>query len=255
MPGALARFPRWINPIRIIVLALLAFLLSAATSQAAGLKKYRITSHAKDTQTINGYLLRPKGRGPFPAVVALHGCGGLWKRNSKVLTSRHADWGKRLQKAGYVVLFPDSFGSRGQNSLCKIKKRPVKHSHRVGDVRGAADWLATQPLVFSKRIALLGWSNGAMSLLWSLAPDEAPTKTEFITAIGFYPGCRTISRKTTWEQQMTGHRPGHAKTSCHDGVLASYFTKVPIMALMPPTQEFAFSRTGPIRLTAMVLST
>ena len=96
MPGALARFPRWINPIRIIVLALLAFLLSAATSQAAGLKKYRITSHAKDTQTINGYLLRPKGRGPFPAVVALHGCGGLWKRNSKVLTSRHADWGKRL---------------------------------------------------------------------------------------------------------------------------------------------------------------
>jgi dienelactone hydrolase len=202
MPGALARFPRWNSSISIIAHALLAFILSAATGQAADQKISRITSHAKDTQTINGYLLRPKGKGPFPAVVALHGCGGLWKRNSRVLTSRHADWGKRLQKAGYVILFPDSFGSRGQSSLCKIKKRPVKHSHRVGDVRGAADWLSIQPFVNRDKIALLGWSNGGTSLLWSLDPDKAPKTTDFKTAIGFYPGCRLVAKKTTWQPRL-----------------------------------------------------
>ena len=107
----------------IVLLALLALPMSETASQAAGLEKVRITSLAKDKSTINGYMLRPDGKGPFPAVVALHGCGGLWKRKKRELTSRHADWGNRLQRAGYVVLFPDSFGSRGQKSLCKIKKR------------------------------------------------------------------------------------------------------------------------------------
>lgn len=176
--------------------------MASTASQAAGLEKVRITSLATDTREINGYLLRPQGRGPFPAVVALHGCGGLWKRRSKTLTSRHADWGQRLQKAGYAVLFPDSFGSRGHKSLCKIRKRPVKHAHRVGDIRGAADWLAAQPYIDENKIALLGWSNGGTSLLWSLAPDKAPETTEFRTAIGFYPGCRLVAKKTRWRPRI-----------------------------------------------------
>jgi len=187
---------------RIILLALLTLLLAENASWAAGLKKYRITTLAKDRSQINGYMLRPAGAGPFPAVVALHGCGGLWMRKKKALTSRHADWGNRLQGAGYVVLFPDSFGSRGQKSLCKIKKRPVKHRHRVGDIRGAADWLAAQPYVNRNKIALLGWSNGGTSLLYSLAPDKAPMTTEFRTAIGFYPGCRLVAKKTTWPPRI-----------------------------------------------------
>jgi dienelactone hydrolase len=28
--------------------------------------------------TLAAALLRPEGRGPFPAAVLLHGCGGLW---------------------------------------------------------------------------------------------------------------------------------------------------------------------------------
>ena len=188
--------------ILLALLALLALFIAGNSVMAAGLEKVRITSLAKDRSHINGYLLRPAGTDPFPAVVALHGCSGLWRSKGGALSSRHADWGNRLRKAGYVVLFPDSFGSRGQKSLCKIKKRPVKHSHRVGDIRGAADWLAAQPFVDGGKLALLGWSNGASSLLRSLAPDKAPATTDYKTAIGFYPGCRTLVQKTSWRPRI-----------------------------------------------------
>jgi len=31
---------------------------------------------------IQGYLAKPEGAGPFPAVVGLHGCGGMTTRQS-----------------------------------------------------------------------------------------------------------------------------------------------------------------------------
>ena len=188
--------------LRAVLTSIFALILGAELVWANPLRKISIPSSTSEGETIDGYLLRPKGNGPFPAIVALHGCSGLWKRNGKSISSRHADWGKRFQKAGYVVLFPDSFGSRGQKSLCKVKKRPVKHSHRVGDIQGAADWLAMQPFVDENKIALLGWSNGGTSLLWSLAPNKAPAKTEFKTAISFYPGCRKVAKKTAWQPRF-----------------------------------------------------
>src|SRR5919201_28404 len=71
---------------------------------------------------LRGILYRPEGAGPFPAVVALHGCGGLFNRYGK-LVSRFADWGDRLAAAGLAVLFPDSYGARGLSAQCRIRER------------------------------------------------------------------------------------------------------------------------------------
>jgi dienelactone hydrolase len=54
---------------------------------------------------LDGYLFRPEGNGPFPAIVALHGCSGLFTKRGK-LNARFLDWGRRLAGLGYVVLFP-----------------------------------------------------------------------------------------------------------------------------------------------------
>src|SRR5437016_690015 len=40
---------------------------------------------------LHGILYRPEGAGPFPAVVTLHGCGGLVNRSGKIV-ARYADW-------------------------------------------------------------------------------------------------------------------------------------------------------------------
>src|SRR3954451_13984974 len=76
--------------------------------------------------TITGYLYKPEGAGPFPAVVAMHGCDGAID-DGKV-RPLYGTWGERLAARGYLVLLPDAFGSRGHGSLCAIQPasaRPV----------------------------------------------------------------------------------------------------------------------------------
>jgi dienelactone hydrolase len=185
---------------RAVLFALLLFLwgASSASAQQFDIVKFASATHGTE---IRGHLFRPKGDGPFPAIVALHGCGGIFDSKGK-MSSRHLDWALRFRDVGYAVLFPDSFGSRGHGSLCKVKPRPVKHAQRVGDARAAADWLAAQPFADPHRIALLGWSNGGTTLLRALAPDAAPAKTDFIAAIAFYPGCKYTLEKTDWKPRL-----------------------------------------------------
>ena len=57
-----------------------------------------------------GYMAKPPGPGPFPAVVLLHGCGGF---HSLMLS-----WADRLARFGYTALAVDSFGPRGIDEQC-----------------------------------------------------------------------------------------------------------------------------------------
>ena len=145
-----------------------------------------------------GYIVRPAGHGdgPHPAIIALHGCGGPINKRGQ-LSSRHADWANRWAMAGYVVLFPDSFNSRGIREVCTIKAgaRPVTVMDRVSDVVAAADWLADKSFVDPKRIALIGWSNGGTTLLNAMRTGSPLTRGRFTAAIAFYPGCRVPGRE------------------------------------------------------------
>src|SRR5690349_15181194 len=89
-------------------------------------------------------LFRPAGAGPFPTVVAMHGCGGLLNSSGKV-RAQYTDWGEKLAAQGMVVLFPDSYGSRGLGSQCRVRARSVQPSReRVADAHAARTWLLTQ---------------------------------------------------------------------------------------------------------------
>ncbi len=54
--------------------------------------------------TVTGDLYRPKGDGPFPAVVVLHACGGVNRHIHNVASS--------LQEEGYLALVPDTKSKR-----------------------------------------------------------------------------------------------------------------------------------------------
>ena len=81
-----------------------------------------------------GMIYRPQGQGPFPAVVAMHGCSGLGNSRTPV-SDRHAEWGAALAARGFIVLFPDSFRSRGLGSprltACSVRSAPTSCALRA----------------------------------------------------------------------------------------------------------------------------
>lgn len=174
----------------------LAFLCSAASAEPVTFNGHGISLH--------GELLKPEGAGPFPAIVALHGCAGLYGRNGE-LSARHAEWAKRLVERGYVVLFPDSFGSRGAGPQCKVEDRVTRPAkERRDDAFASKAYLQTRQDVNAQAISLLAWSNGGSTVLYTVgekrpAWDEGP---DFAKAVAFYPGCRLPLAHGDWHARI-----------------------------------------------------
>lgn len=143
--------------------------------------------------SIEARLLLPAGQGPFPAVVALHGCGGRDNARGDLMR-RHRDWADRWVGQGHAVLLPDSFGSRGLGSQCSVADRSVRPGReRASDVAAARAFLQGRADIRADRIVLVGWSNGGSTVLYALSASRRPAdgRPDFALAVAFYPGCRT----------------------------------------------------------------
>ncbi|MGJ4997970.1 dienelactone hydrolase family protein [Bradyrhizobium sp. HKCCYLS3077] len=147
-----------------------------------------------DNYVLHAQLYKPRGTGPFPAVVALHGCGGLSGRSEPVLP-RYRDWAEELVKDGKAVLLPDSYGSRGLGPQCRVKDRRISgRRERVADIVIAQKWLIQQPWAMPDRVSLVGWASGASALLWAVRPQLPDhVSPDFRSAVAFYPDCRASS--------------------------------------------------------------
>ena len=148
-------------------------------------------------------LYRPEGPGPFPAVVALHGCGGLVNRSGKVFR-RFADWGDRLAAAGLAVLFPDSFTSRGLTDQCRVRARKVRSSReRVADARRRGAGCRTNPGGQGPGLAdRLGERRHRVAVGGAGArAGRATAMPDFRSAVAFYPGCRRLG-EAAWAARI-----------------------------------------------------
>ncbi len=181
--------------------ALIIAMLGSATAAMAGPVEVDIPL---GEGILRATLYRPDGAGPFPAVVALHSCGGL-AGPSGAIAKRYSDWGERLSEAGFVVLFPDSYATRGQSSQCDTRNRVVRTAReRVGDAHAARLWLQHQDFVIGDRVSLLGWANGGAAALWTVRRGPRPAKVdgrEFRSAVALYPGCRRLG-ETAWSARV-----------------------------------------------------
>lgn len=178
--------------VRTLVITLLP--LAAAASSANAFEKVSFPS--RDAGDLMGWLARPAGAGPFPVVIGLHGCAGLYARSGEV-GARESDWSERLTAAGYAVLLVDSFGPRGIKTLCNERERSLTPAGRARDAFAAIDWLDKQGFASKQRIALIGWSNGGSTALSVAGASEAKRLRH---VVAFYPGCR-VSLKRGWQAQ------------------------------------------------------
>ena len=179
---------------RLVLILFAALVAAAAAAVGTAAAGEQVDIPQSDT-TLHGILFRPEGAGPFPSVVALHGCESLVDRSGK-MAPHFADWGERLAAAGLAVVFPDSFGSRGLRTQCRVFERKVRSEReRVADANAARLWLQSQTWAIKDRVSVVGWANGGVASLWAVQPHSKPHDgvPDFRSAVAFYPGCRQLS--------------------------------------------------------------
>ena len=140
--------------------------------------------------TIEGYLSKPDGSGPFAAVVYLHGCSGLSESTRKRIAELMTEW-------GYVSLAVDSFATRGIKESCD---QPMPD--RQADALGALLYLSKLALVDPKRIAVLGFSQGGVAALQLASTHPVglfaiPDELKFRAAVAYYPFCSVATDQLT----------------------------------------------------------
>jgi dienelactone hydrolase len=141
-----------------------------------------------------GWWLPVQDGRAHPAVIGLHGCGGLYVRGE--LNAREAAMAELLRAKGFHVLLPDSFTPRGLRELCTVPtaQRTLRAADRRADVHAALDWLAARPDVDRTRIVVLGWSHGGSTVLAALNHRIGAQPLQARAAIAFYPGCTPYAR-------------------------------------------------------------
>ncbi|MCW5747079.1 MAG: dienelactone hydrolase family protein [Alphaproteobacteria bacterium] len=150
--------------------------------------------------TLTAKLFRPAGDEPRPAVVLMHGCGGVSNATRR--------WPAVLNGWGYAALMVDSFGGRGVKEVCTGGTRPVNARDRAFDIAGATTWLKTQSFVRAERIAVIGQSHGGAATLFATLKEDGDRRPlpepGFAAAVAFYPDC-TLRGRT--EKRFDAQRP------------------------------------------------
>lgn len=135
---------------------------------------------------VTGLLTLPKGAGPFPAIVMLHGCAGLYET--------HAEWAALAASWGWASLRVDSFGPRGIEEICTDILKPVP---RAADVNGAIAYLQARPEIDASHLVVMGWSHGAgVALQVAAEPGSLreDLKAAVLGTVALYPYCSRSSQ-------------------------------------------------------------
>jgi dienelactone hydrolase len=162
-------------------LAVLSIAVAVALAGCAGtLATHRVPVTLPSPATLTGELYLPRGPGPFPTLVLLHGCGGVGPNL--------VGWAEWLQWEGYGALLLDSFGGRGLTRVCGDSS-VLTVGARSSDVFAAAKYLATLPAVDATRIGAIGWSHGGWTVLRSAAIQDLHPDVRLRGLVTFYAYC------------------------------------------------------------------
>ncbi len=144
---------------------------------------------------IDGYLARPATNGPRPELIVIHEAFGL---NDHI-----RDVARRFAAIGYLALAPDLYTREGMPAdpqLEDIMRIMLAQPDErvVGDLEGAADFLAEQPQA-SGKVGCVGFcSGGRQTLLLACSSDRLDAAVDCWGA---------FVRSATRDAQTTPERP------------------------------------------------
>jgi dienelactone hydrolase len=136
---------------------------------------------------IAGELRIPKpGTDRLPAVVFVHGAGGIG--------FNYGMWAGELNEAGFATFVSDSFTGRGITNTFTDPAQLSPYA-KMNDAFAALAMLTKHPRIDPDRIAVMGFSNGAVPSLYAsmdrFQRAYAPASANFAAYIGFYTPCNT----------------------------------------------------------------
>ena len=142
--------------------------------------------------TTTGYLHRPDGPGPFPAVIPLHGCDGLALNTvSQASWNVQREYARRYVERRFAALVIDSFSARGTHSICS--NISIRAKEVAWDAYAAHRMLGSLGYVDKNRIIVQGLSHGGGAVLAALEKGAWPIPERFAAGIAFYPRCYIAS--------------------------------------------------------------
>lgn len=143
-------------------------------------------------------LLTPKGSGPFPAVVVIHGSGSSTRSNA--WTSAYVN---ALVKRGVAVLYPDKRGS-GKSTGSWLTASFLDLSD---DAIAGVKLLQKTPGIATDRIGLIGFSQGG-----HIVPAAAARSTSVAFVISVSASVVPMMEQMIDEVEMSAERAGLSKT-------------------------------------------
>lgn len=143
-------------------------------------------ANAAQPVTVAGELRIAQGIGRLPAVVLMHGSGGI----SPAMEA----WTRQLNTLGISTFVIDGFSGRGLTSVNQDQAR-LGRLNFILDIYGALEILARHPRVDPERIVLMGFSRGGQGALYASLKrfNEMWNRSgaQFTAYIAFYPDCAT----------------------------------------------------------------
>lgn len=109
--------------------------------------------------SLRARLFRPRGKGPFPAVIELH--GGVWTDNDRTRSKVHHEW---LAGHGIAVAALD------------FRQGAGGYPHSLADINYAVRWVKANPARLNTRADLVGIigssSGGHLAMLTAMRPHD-----------------------------------------------------------------------------------
>ena len=149
-------------------------------------------NRGSETVNIIGHLFLPPGNDKAPAVVLVHGSGGIYNAELDY-------WPKQFNAAGIAVFTLDMFGPRGVQSTAEDQSQ-IPFAADLADAFAALRLLATHPRIDSKRIAIMGFSRGGIATMRAsiekiIAAQNLPDGLRYAAFIPTYTGgCSGVFR-------------------------------------------------------------
>lgn len=116
-----------------------------------------------DGLEIPALVMKPKGEGPHPVIIRIH--GGPASQARPGWSSTYQYW---VNELGVTVIQPNVRGSSGYGKAYLSMDDTYKREDSVKDISALLDWIATQPDLDENRIIVYGKSYGGYMVLASM---------------------------------------------------------------------------------------